>query len=147
MRYFQLRTESVLKSTSDLCTEKNPTCRATIFAATSRGYQYVRTTERSRAGKHYRYRVPRSSAKKWKYPRKKDEVTVDVSQLLDLKLQMSGISVAGTQCSGYWISMILMLKSSRETYSPRITENSSDVKYFWDMQYSNQSYERMRFST
>ena len=41
MRYFQLRTESVLKSTSDLCTEKNPTCRATIFAATSRGYQYV----------------------------------------------------------------------------------------------------------
>ena len=41
MRYFQLRTESVLKSTSDLCTEKNPTCRATIIAATSRGYQYV----------------------------------------------------------------------------------------------------------
>ena len=41
MRYFQLRTESVLKSTSDLCSEKNPTCRATIIAATSRGYQYV----------------------------------------------------------------------------------------------------------
>ena len=86
-----------------------------------------------------------ATQKKWKYPRKKDEVTVDVSQLLDLKLQMSGISVAGTQCSGYWISMILMLKSSRETYSPRITENSSDVNYFWDMQYSNQSYERMSF--
>ena len=31
----------MLKSTSDLCTEKNPTCRATIFAATSRVYQYV----------------------------------------------------------------------------------------------------------
>ena len=46
MRYFQLRTESVLKSTSDLCTEKNPTCRATIFAATSRGYQYVWTERR-----------------------------------------------------------------------------------------------------
>ena len=38
--------------------------------------------------------------------------------------------------------MILMLKSSRETYSPRMTENASDDNYILNMQYSNWSYER-----